>query len=349
MIAPTPAIPHDFDHCESLYWVFTQRCNDECAHCYNLSGPHGNTITLSECLAIIDNLPQRCDRIILSGGEPMTEREKLYAILAALKERYGNATQLMLQTNGDLLTPRRLDEILLLGVTRIDVASIDRFHKLAGTRKAELTALFESRGMVGDNPDPLIEKETYLSEAPSFGFWGATEDMWLGGNWARGRALKENVWKHDGRHNFCAILSGGRGFLGGTELPQEISIQLWKINPCCPGTRDPLGDARTEKVADVLARVAQSPVFLRINEGNPYAMGESLGITEDEGRKRAEALQNVCLWCDEFFERHFDAATLQHRSAAPPDSHPIIPLPMLALPHGSVSTPTDGSPIGPEE
>lgn len=295
----------DFDHCESLYWVFTQRCNDTCDHCYNLSGPSGARITTKECLSIIANLPVRCDRIILSGGEPLSEREKLYTILAALRDRYGKQTQIMLQTNGDLLTQKRLAKILSLGVTRIDIASIDRYHKHQGRRKEELEKLFRSFAMTGDEQAPLIDKKGYLKSSASYGFWGASEDMWLGGNWARGRAIQKNNWKRDGNHNFCAILSGARGFLGGTELPQEVSIQLWRINPCCPGTRFPLGDARKEKVAAVLARVAPTPVFQKLNQGNPYAMGESLGLDEAHGRKRARSLENVCLWCDEFFTHHY--------------------------------------------
>ncbi|CAM2009105.1 radical SAM protein [Acanthopleuribacter pedis] len=303
-----PMIKTDFDHCESLYWVFTQRCNDECDHCYNESGPRGAVISTEECLAIVANLPARCDRIILSGGEPFTEREKLYAILAALQERYGDSCQIMLQTNGDLLTPERLDRVLALGVTRIDIASIDRYHKHQGTRRTQLVELFESRGMSGDEQDPLIKRENYVKPKASYGFWGATEDMWLGGNWARGRALQKNIWKRDGDHNFCSILSGGRGFLGGTELPQEISIQLWRINPCCPGTKHPLGDARREKVAEVLARVADSPVYRKLNQGDPYGMGESLGLDRAFGARRARALENICLWCDEFFDKHHTPA-----------------------------------------
>lgn len=323
----------DFDHCESVYWVFTQRCNDACAHCYNLSGPEGETMSLADCLAVVDHLPARCDRVILSGGEPLTERAKLFAILDALADKYGGAAQIMLQTNGDLLTPKRLDALLARGVTRIDVASIDRYHRHAGARRDELEALFRSRGMRGDNPDPLIEKDTYLKkDAASYGFWGATEDMWLGGNWARGRALQEDVWKRDGTHNFCAILSGARGFLGGTDLPQEISIQLWRINPCCPGTREPMGDARVEDVADVLARVARSPVFQALNEGNPYAMGASLGLDEAHGRARAEALENVCFWCDEFFAQHFDPKTLGPRTEPAADAPPMFQLPVLDAP-----------------
>jgi hypothetical protein len=306
----------DFNHCESLYWVFTQLCNDKCDHCYNLSGPQGERISEAECLQIIENLPDKINRIILSGGEPLAEKKLLYHILDTLQERYGEDTQIMLQTNGDLLTGEILDTLIEKGVTRFDIASIDRYHKHAGARLMDLAGLFESRGVNGDDKDPLIEKDTYLVKGKplSWGYWGATDDMWLGGNWARGRALEKGNWKRDPAHNFCKVLSGGIGFLSGAEgIPQEISIQLWRINPCCPGTYKAMGDARREKVADVLARVAQSPVFQKINEGDPIGMGESVGIDREFARARTEDLQNVCLWCDEFFRDYFDMATLSSR------------------------------------
>ena len=305
----------NFNHCESLYWVFTQLCNDICDHCYNLSGPDGERITDEECLAVVANLPDQVDRLILSGGEPLAERKKLYRILDAVKDKYGGATQIMLQTNGDLLTGEILDTLIEKGVTRFDIASIDAYHKLKGTHKETLTELFRSRRMSDDNTDPLIDKETYLKkDRVSFGFWGATEDMWLGGNWARGRAIQKGIWKKDPMHNFCAILSGARGFLGGAEdIPQEVSIQLWKINPCCPGTYEPMGDARTEKVADVLSRISESEIFKRLNEGDPWKMGESIGISAEYARSRTEQLKNVCLWCDEFFKTHYDIKTLMKR------------------------------------
>ncbi|HYM60636.1 MAG TPA: radical SAM protein [Thermoanaerobaculia bacterium] len=304
------------NHFESIYWVFTQLCNDRCDHCYNDSGPQGTRISIDECLAVVGNLPSKIDRLILSGGEPLTERAKLYAILDAVRARYKDATQIMLQTNGDLLDGTILDELIARGVTRIDIASIDRYHKHGGARRGILEELFRSRGMVDDATKPLIEKDAYLhKESLSYGFWGANEDFWIGGNWARGQAMRTGTWLRNGRHNFCAVLSGARGFLGGTELPQEISIQLWKINPCCPGTLHPMGDARTERVADVIERVAKSPIFQKLNEGDPYAMGESIGISRDQGVERAVALENVCLWCDEFFERHFDMRTLASRTS----------------------------------
>ena len=296
----------NFNHCESLYWVFTQLCNDECDHCYNLSGPKGARMSRTECMQIIDNLPDEIDRLILSGGEPLAERKLLYAILDRLQERYGDRTQIMLQTNGDLLTGKILDTLIEKGVTRFDIASIDRFHKYAGEHLEKLAALFESRGVSGDHSDPLVNKANYLVERPlSWGYWGATDDMWLGGNWARGRAVEKEIWKRDPEHNFCAILSGARNFLGGyDDIPQEISIQLWRINPCCPGTKYPMGDARTEKVAEVLERVSHSAVFQRLNEGDPWRMGEHLGVSQESARQRTRELENICLYCDEFFSRH---------------------------------------------
>jgi len=295
----------DFNHCESLYWVFTQVCNDECDHCYNLSGPRGARITEEECMMIIENMPERIDRLILSGGEPLAERKKLYNILDRLRERYGDSTQIMLQTNGDLLDEKKLDTLIEKGVSRFDIASIDRYHKHKGERLEQLAKLFESRGVSSDK-DPLIDKQNYLQDAPlTWGHWGATEDMWLGGNWARGRAMEKDIWKRDPQHNFCAILSGARNFLGGKDdIPQEISIQLWRINPCCPGTKFPMGDARRERVADVLQRVSENPVFQKLNEGDPWRMGEHLGVSESKAKARTEKLQNICLYCDEFFNHH---------------------------------------------
>lgn len=299
-------IKQDFEHCESVYWVFTQLCNDICDHCYNLSGPQGARISEEECMQVISNLPQKIDRLILSGGEPLADKKKLYRILDALQDKYKGETQIMLQTNGDLLNEIILDELLAKGVSRFDIASIDRYHKKKGERMELLRQLFLSRGLSDDNTKPLVEKTTYLhKEKPSFGFWGASEDMWLGGNWARGRAMEKNIWLKDPNHNFCSILSGAIGFLGGAEnIPQEISIQLWKINPCCPGTFYPMGDARIEKVSEVLKKISTNKIWLALNEGQPLKMGEHLGISYAEADQKNQELQNICLYCDHFFQHH---------------------------------------------
>jgi hypothetical protein len=139
--------------------------------------------------------------------------------------------------------------------------------------------------------------------------------MWLGGNWARGRAMEKNNWLKNPDHNFCKILSGARGFLGGTELPMEISIQLWKINPCCPGTKYPMGDARKEKVADVLQRVSKMEVFQKLNLGEPWQMGKHIGISEEQAKADTAVVENICLYCDLFFLKHIDSKTLELKIA----------------------------------
>lgn len=263
-------------------------------------------------MAIINNLPDRIDRLILSGGEPLADKKLLYAILDKLKEKYNGNTQIMLQTNGDLINGEILDTLVEKGITRIDIASIDRYHKKAGARLDTLKELFFSRGFGDENASPLIERETYLQNNKlSFGYWGASEEMWLGGNWARGRAMEKNIWLKNPDHNFCKILSGAKGFLGGKDLPMEISIQLWKINPCCPGTKFPLGDARTEKVAAVITRVSKIDVFKALNNGEPWKMGTAIGIDEEQAKAETDVFENICLYCDSFFSRFLNAETLE--------------------------------------
>ena len=293
----------DFNHIPSVYWVFTQLCNDTCSHCYNLSGPRGERMSLEDSLKIVRHLPDKIDRLILSGGEPLAEKHLLYEILKAIQEKYGDTTRVMLQTNGDLLTDKILDQLLSLGVCRFDIASIDRYHTHKNNHLSNLRSIFQKRNIPCDNDD---NTSYFLQEdIISWGYWGATEDLWLGGNWARGRALETNTWTQNPAHNFCAIHSGARNFLGGhDDVTQEISIQLWKINPCCPGTKYPMGDARKDKISEILSKVSSHPVFMALNDGEPLKMGEHLGVSQVEAEKQTEELKNICLYCDQFFTNH---------------------------------------------
>jgi hypothetical protein len=68
----------------------------------------------------------------------------------------------------------------------------------------------------------------------------------------------------------------------------------------------------------VLDRIASNPVFQRLNEGDAYGMGESVGVGAEQGRERALALKSVCLWCDEFMARYIEPSTLSARSEPQP-------------------------------
>jgi hypothetical protein len=309
----------NFNNYDQIYWAFTQLCNDQCIHCYNSSGPKGTRISEEECLAIVNNLPDNLNKLILSGGEPLAEKKILYAILEAVEKKYDGKLQVALQFNGDLLNHKILGELIHLGVDHFSIASIDRYHKKQGERKEVLAALFESLGVKLREGQPKTKRSDNTKiEAPqlTYGFFGATEDMWLGGNWARGRALEHDIWKKDGTHNFCAIHSGAIGFIDKKhdDIKQELSIQLWKVNPCCPGTVTPMGDARKEKVADIVERMSKHEVMKKLNAGNIYQIGESIGISEAYARQRAKELKNVCLWCDEFFTKHYDMKQQQEKT-----------------------------------
>lgn len=295
---------------DSIYWVITHNCNDKCDHCYNASAPKGVSLTEEEAAQIIANFPKpdtAPKRIIISGGEPLVVRELLYFIIDTLYKRYGNQTQYMLQTNGDMLKGEILDALLARHITRIDIASIDRFHRQKGARAAQLQELMESRGMIYDNEGALVSEDRLTKPTLSFSMWGANEEFWIGGNWPRGRAIPTGVWLSDPEHNFCAITSGAKGFAGGNEdSPQEVAIQLYNLYPCCPGTKMPIADLRKDALVDAIHRVSSHPMWRALNEGAPWKMGQYKGVSEEEAHKRTAELGSICLWCDEFFAKYFE-------------------------------------------
>lgn len=288
---------------ESVYWVFTLKCNDRCAHCYNNSAPEAATASLDDLLAVVPNLPAATRRVILSGGEPTTEMDKLVALAGALRGRFGDGLPLVLQTNGDLLDPGRLGRILQAGFTRVDVVSMDRFHKQRGGHRSRLEELFRGAGMRpasggGDGADAAGAGATYS-------FWGATEDLWLGGNWARGRALETGTALLDPAHRFCSRWSGAQGFLDDGSERQEVHVQLTRVYPCCPTTYRALGDARDQSVEEMLEAARGDPDWQALSRGDPAGLGAAQGVERAEAEARIQALGDECLWCDEYMREKF--------------------------------------------
>ena len=299
---------------ESIYWVFTHRCNQYCSHCYNHSRPGGPSITFDEADAVLANLPA-ANRLILSGGEPLVEKELLLHILRRAGEKYGDGASLALQTNGDLLDAATLDELLDAGVRHISIASQDPYHAPREGLPQRIAELMRRRGLreveVGDPAAAKLRERT-------FSFWGATPDLWLGGLWARGRALRNGIWKRDAEHNFCALWSGALGFLDDGSPRQEVSIQLTSVYPCCPGTVEPLGDVSQEPLLEILERHRGDPMWEALNRGEPWAMGANKGVDAEFARERIRELGNVCLWCDEYFTKYRPETKGRRNDAAQP-------------------------------
>lgn len=107
---------------ESIYWVLSRECNQRCPHCYNNSEPGAAGLYPQEVDACVAHLPSPDDvpvgRIILSGGEVLVWPELLFHTLRRLHARFGESTQLTVQTNGDLLDEALLDRLLEESVCR---------------------------------------------------------------------------------------------------------------------------------------------------------------------------------------------------------------------------------------
>ena len=301
---------------ESIYWVYTHNCNLKCAHCYNFSRPGAPTISRAEADAVLANLPQETNRFILSGGEPLVELEMALYLLAAGRERYPHAN-VSLQTNGDLLDAATLERLLATGLNGIAICSLDAFHPRPDGKFEALRELMRGQGMVERQVgDPGDGKQA--GGAPSFSIWGASPELWVGGLWPRGRAMKYGLAQMMPEHNFCDRWSGALGFLDNGSAQQEVAIQLTTAYPCCPGTVEPLGDLASEPLEAMLDRHRDDPVWQALNAGDPAAMGVAAGFDREHALRRIEELGSVCLWCDEFF-------TEQARRRG----HEVAPLPLM--------------------
>ena len=334
---------------QSIYWVLTWACHRKCAHCYDDRFRPYVRDALNRVVAegqhayekIIANLPddmtwanaetgqRERTTLILAGGELLIDgvREELfYPALDAIRARWGETgPRISIQTTGDVVTPEILDEVLARGVTGIAIASIDDFHVgMKGEKKfrfmQDMRALMESRGVrelaIGGakseklkSPDP--SKRT-KGEGPTFLFFGAQEDLWIGELWPRGRAWANGLSNAGYETNFCARWSGGRNFLKMHEAGSEIAIEPdGSIYPCCLKTKAPLGSLAEEKLQDILDSVATLPAIQALNDGDPERMGEAAGWSRDVFRQKSVAtdgkgrdVANMCLGCDRYFEEH---------------------------------------------
>ena len=338
---------------ESIYFVLSWLCHRTCEHCYEDRFHPYYGEELKEVVAtsvrnvpiIIDHFPERMmhldpqdleahgnpkqkrSRVIVAGGEILLDpiREPvLYPALAKLRDKYrqNGGVELIVQTTGDLLTGRYVDELLALGVSVISVSGIDSFH--AGMEKesarealrAKLTGLFEERGMEDWVAPPLRHEG-----ARYFHFFGATPDSWIGKLWPRGRAHGNELSTASLSDNFCNGWSGGLGFLDQGYKGSEVSIDPeGNVYPCCIKTKLPVGNLLTERLEDVISRAKHNPVYQAISAGQPERMGISYGWTVDKFLEKSKTIlpsgrpyQNLCLGCDRFHQEvlaGFDAAQL---------------------------------------
>ena len=311
---------------ESIYYVLCWHCHRRCRHCYEdrfrpyIRDELEGVVKEAQDNApqIIANLPDSMQyreedesthtgRIILSGGDVLTDpvREPvLYLALEAIRDKYRDGVHTIVQTTGDLLTPKIIDELLARDVHSISISGMDDYHTgLEGEKKNTLrdkvTAMLEAAGVQPAESQP---------EGPTYTVFGATEDSWIGKLWPRGRAWQNGLSRATIADNFCNAWSGGLNFLKYGMAGSEVSIDpAGDVYPCCIKTAAPLGNLLQERLEDILRDVAELPAMQAINAGQPQQMGLSHGW--DEARYRAacntttpdgEPYANLCIGCDQF-------------------------------------------------
>lgn len=332
---------------QAIYWVLTWACHRKCKHCYDDRFRPYVRDALTEVMsegqtayqAVIDNLPDNMSwlnentgqrertLLVLAGGELLIDgvREELfYPALDAIQARWGdNAPKISIQTTGDVLTPQILDECLSRGVESIAIASIDDYHVgMQGEKKFkfmdDIRTLMSSRGVrevsLGGEKSarlkaPDLSRQPKPGE-PTFLFFGAQADLWIGELWPRGRAWTNGLSNAGYDVNFCARWSGAKNFLKIGEAGSEVAIEPdGSIYPCCLKTKAPLGSLTEERLEDILASVAALPAIQALNQGDPERMGEHDGIARADFQKLSIAkdgkdreVANLCLGCDRYFE-----------------------------------------------
>ena len=329
---------------ESIYYVLTWACHRRCKHCYDTRFKPYVRDGLEEVLSesdthfrkVIANLPDtmlykdpkhlgadgepetRIGRIILAGGEVLIEpvRERLfYPALDAVNEKYGpKGVRLSIQTTGDLVTPKIIDEMLERNVWMIAIAGMDDFHVgMEGDKRLplveKLTTMFEAAGIQAV-PDRASGRDHLTEDGPFYFFFGAQPEQWIGELWPRGRAWENSLSQATMETNFCARQSGGQNFLNHGLAGSEVAIEPdGSLYPCCLKTKVPIGNVAEEPLTEILDSLKGHPVFEALNEGAPDRMGLQHGWSKERffdashtQLPNGEPFANLCIGCDKFHE-----------------------------------------------
>jgi len=123
-----------------VFLSITTKCNLKCKHCYSNSGLFGKTSDTDNLIKILAQI--RPLRLVISGGEPILEIERLISFLKKYKLKKGIDSYVVLATNGILLNNRNLNRIKPY-VDRLqislDTLNPDTFKKIRGLKLLKQT------------------------------------------------------------------------------------------------------------------------------------------------------------------------------------------------------------------
>ena len=101
-------------------WETTSACNLKCSYCRAraTAEPDPDELSTKEALALIDEVASLKPLLILSGGEPLLRPD----IFLLARYAVSKGLRVSLATNGTLLTPEVVDEIVSSGVSRVSIS-----------------------------------------------------------------------------------------------------------------------------------------------------------------------------------------------------------------------------------
>ena len=106
---------------KKLYWVVTNSCNLKCRYCYyqtrikNQTTPSHKLFPSQE---LIDDISRIFDKVILTGGEPLTY-PKIFSLISTLKTK---GLKVGILTNGTLLNRSRIKQLMASYIDEISIS-----------------------------------------------------------------------------------------------------------------------------------------------------------------------------------------------------------------------------------
>ena len=257
----------------------TRNCNLECNHCYLSCGPNkkNTTVSLENFQNILNHLPKgELIDMVLTGGEIFTLGDQLNNYLETFERQNSfrkNKISLELQTNGFWLKNKNakgiLKYLLKKKVTRLDIASNDKYHSEQGLK--------------------LTEKEIALASKFMELTYRGTEKKYVV---PTGRAKN--------------IISTKQAGYDGKECKEALIKKDFNMNnlgivyPCCYHFFNYLGNIFEEPLNEILNRAKKSPRFNILSEKGISGMVEYDGFKIKEFREMVEEY-GVCGACSKVY------------------------------------------------
>lgn len=106
---------------DELRFAITRKCNGKCRHCYNMSGKDTDKLSTEKIIEIIKevhSINPSLNRITLTGGEPLNEKNRVLEIASTAKSM---KIRVRLVTRGWELNNALCRELKNAGITRIQI------------------------------------------------------------------------------------------------------------------------------------------------------------------------------------------------------------------------------------